>query len=339
MKSAFWAIAITILLFAGFNSQGGEAERPWVVYDGSDGPGKGKHIVFVSGDEEYRSEESLPQMAKILAKHHGFKATVLFAIDPKTGEINPKVNNNIPGLEALDNADLMVIFTRFRNLPDEQMKHVVDYVESGKPVVGLRTATHAFQIRGKSAYQKWTNTSKEWDGGFGRQVLGETWINHWVPNGKGWTRGVIAKDQANHPILKGIQDGDIFGPTGVYEVKLPMRETCTPLVLGQGINGNKVTDPPLEGKYNSPMMPVAWTNTFKAPNGQVARTFCTTMGSGQDFTSEGLRRLLINASYWTLHMEEQIPERSNVDIVGTYNPTTSRDGGHVKGVKPANLKM
>src|SRR3954452_14005708 len=135
------------------------AADPWLVVDGGDGPGKGKHVVLVSGDEEYRSEETLPQMAKILAKHHGFKCTVLFAIDPNTGFISPPTNNNIPGLEALATADLMVIFTRFRNLPDEQMKHVVDYVESGKPIVGLRTATHAFRIAASSKYLKYTNTS------------------------------------------------------------------------------------------------------------------------------------------------------------------------------------
>src|SRR6202453_2051633 len=95
-----------------------QAADPWVVYEGGEGPGKGKHVVLISGDEEYRSEETLPQLAKILAKHHGCKCTVLFAIDPKTGSINPMVNNNIPGLEALKTADLMIIFTRFRNLPD-----------------------------------------------------------------------------------------------------------------------------------------------------------------------------------------------------------------------------
>src|SRR5207247_6392577 len=108
--------------------------------------GKGKHIVLVSGDEEYRSEESLPQLGKILAKHHGFKCTVLFAIDKKDGTINPNQNDNIPGLEALKTADLMVVFLRFRNLPDEQMKHIDEYVAAGKPIVGMRTATHAFQI-------------------------------------------------------------------------------------------------------------------------------------------------------------------------------------------------
>src|SRR5512147_1583650 len=103
-----------------------------IVFEGSKGPGKGKHIVLVSGDEEYRSEEALPQLGKILAAQHGFKCTVLFAIDPKTGEINPNVNNNIPGLEALKTADLMIIATRFRNLPDDQMQHIASYVESGK---------------------------------------------------------------------------------------------------------------------------------------------------------------------------------------------------------------
>src|SRR5215204_2081815 len=120
------------------------AADPWLAIDGGDGPGKGKHVVLISGDEEYRSEEMLPQLARILAKHHGFKCTVLFAINPMDGTIDPNRNDNIPGLEALKSADLMVLFTRFRKLPDEQMKHIVEYVESGKPVTGLRTATHAF---------------------------------------------------------------------------------------------------------------------------------------------------------------------------------------------------
>src|ERR1700722_9910243 len=109
------------------------------------GKAKGKRIVLISGDEEYRSEEALPQFAKILATHHGFQCTVLFAID-KDGTINPNISN-IPGLEALKTADLMIIFTRFRDLPDEQMKHIVDYVESGKPIIGMRAATHAFNIK------------------------------------------------------------------------------------------------------------------------------------------------------------------------------------------------
>src|SRR5262249_52760406 len=94
------------------------ADDPWVVYEGREGPGRGKRIVFVTGDEEYRSEESMPALARILAVRHGFHCTVLFAIDPKTGAIDPGVVDNIPGLEALDGADLLVLFTRFRELPD-----------------------------------------------------------------------------------------------------------------------------------------------------------------------------------------------------------------------------
>src|SRR5437879_7902395 len=153
------------------------AADPWIVYDGFEGIGKGTHIVLISGDEEYRSEETLPQLAKILANHHGFKCTVLFAIDRKDSTINPNQRDNIPGLEALDAADLMVIFTRFRELPDDQMKHIVDYVKSGRPIIGMRTATHAFAFKKGATYARYSWDSKEWYGGFDRQVRGETWIS------------------------------------------------------------------------------------------------------------------------------------------------------------------
>src|ERR1700722_4338033 len=100
-------LALLIAVAASLACVPAKAADPWVVYDGGDGPGKGKHIVFVSGDEEYRSEEGLPQLAKILAVHHGFKCTVLFSVDPKDGTINPNETQNIPGLEALQTADLM----------------------------------------------------------------------------------------------------------------------------------------------------------------------------------------------------------------------------------------
>src|SRR5262249_28765032 len=158
---------------------------------------------LVSGDEEYRSEEALPQLAKILAKHHGFRCTVLFAIDSKDGTINPNQTNNIPGLEALKTADLMVIFTRFRDLPADQMKHIVDYVESGRPIVGMRTATHAFNPRTDKTYARYGWQNKEWEGGFGRQILGETWISHHGQHGKQSTRGIVAKGMENHLILRG----------------------------------------------------------------------------------------------------------------------------------------
>src|SRR5687767_609907 len=178
MRTIVFRLALPAMFLALVCVTSVSAADEWIVFDGGEGPGRGKHIVLVSGDEEYRSEEALPQLAKILSKHHGFKCTVLFAIDSKTGVVNPNQKDNIPGLESLATADLMVIFTRFRDLPDEQMKHIVDYVESGRPIIGIRTATHAFDIKGNKTYSKYGWTNKEWDGGFGRQVLGETWINH-----------------------------------------------------------------------------------------------------------------------------------------------------------------
>lgn len=312
------------------------AADPWVVFEGGEGPGKGKHIVFVSGDEEYRSEEALPQMAKILAKHHGFKCTVLFAID-KDGTINPNVSN-IPGLEALQKADLMFMFLRFRNLPDEQMKHIVDYVEAGKPIIGIRTSTHAFNIKGPSKYANYTWTSKDWPGGFGKQILGETWVNHWGGHGSQSTGGIIAKGAEDHPIVKGIKDRDIWGPTDVYEVKLPLPGDSKPIILGAVLTGMKPDDKPIEGKKNDPMMPIAWTKTYKTESGKSGRVFTSTLGASQDLEAEGSRRLLVNACYWALGLEDKIPAKSNVDIVGTYKPSPFKGGGFVKGVKPEDLK-
>ncbi len=317
----------------------GEAAEPWVVYEGQEGAGQGKHVVLVSGDEEYRSEEALPQLGKILAVRHGFKCTVLFPIDRKTGEINPDQNDNIPGLEALQSADLMIIATRFRNLPDEQMKHIVEYVESGRPVIGLRTATHAFQLKDGSGFIRYSWRNSEWNGGFGRQVLGETWISHHGRHGSESTRGIIAPEAGDHPILRGIQDGEIWGPTDVYGVRLPLPGDSRPLVLGQVVKGMQPEDPPVEGEKNEPMMPVAWVKSFTGSGGQPARIFTTTMGASQDLQNVGVRRLLVNAAYWAVGLESQITPTLNVDLVGTFEPTPFRFNGYQRGVRPEHHKL
>jgi type 1 glutamine amidotransferase len=309
------------------------AENPWVVYDGFDGPGKGKHIVLVSGDEEYRSEEFLPQLGKILANHHGFKCTVLFAIDPKSGTIDPNNTGNIPGLENLDTADLMIISTRFRDLPDEQMAHIDRYVKAGKPIIGIRTATHAFNIPEGKTYAKYSFDNKTWDGGFGRQILGETWIAHHGNHGSQSTRGAIAPGEENSAIIRGC--GDIWGPTDVYEVRLPLPGDCRPLVLGHVLTGMNSTDKPVEGKQNDPLLPVAWTKTYQGSDGHVGRVFTTTMGAAKDFESEGLRRLLVNASYWCLGLEEKIPVKAKVDLVGEYHALPFGSNKFRKEVKPS----
>jgi hypothetical protein len=315
------------------------AADPWLVVDGQAGPGKGKHVVLVSGDEEYRSEEALPQLAKILALRHGFKCTVLFAIDRKDGTINPNQNDNIPGLEALKAADLLVLFTRFRDLPDEQMRYIVDYVESGRPVVGLRTATHAFAVKEGSTISRYGWQNKEWDGGFGRHVLGETWINHHGQHGKQSTRGIVVPEMKDHPILRGIKDGDIWGPTDVYAVRLPLDADSKPLVLGQVLSGMHETDPPVNGKQNDPLMPIAWVKSFPASPGKTARVFTTTMGASQDLSNEGLRRLLVNACYWAVELDGRIVAKSNVDIVGEFQPHPFGFGTFTKGVRPTDYSV
>ncbi|HAK97622.1 MAG TPA: hypothetical protein DCM87_22180 [Planctomycetes bacterium] len=315
----------------------GAAPDPWVVYDGFDGPGKGKRIVLVSGDEEYRSEEAMTQLGRILAKRHGFTCTVLFGMDAEDGTINPVNTRNIPGLEALERADLMIIATRFRDLPDEQMRHIVAYVEAGKPIIGLRTATHAFNFQTSTTYARYSFNSKEWDGGFGRQILGETWINHHGHHGKESTRGVIAKGQEGHPIVRGCED--IWGPTDVYTVRLPLPGDSVPLVMGQVLEGMQPGDAPVKNQKNDPLMPIAWIKTYKGAKGNAGRVFTTTMGASTDLASEGLRRLLVNASYWCVGLEDKIPARANVDIVGEYKPTWFGFGTHKKGVRPSELKM
>jgi hypothetical protein len=241
-------------------------------------------------------------------------------------------------LEALETADLMIIATRFRNLPDEQMRYLVNYIESGKPMVAMRTATHAFNIKG-GTYARYSWNNKEWEGGFGKQVLGETWISHHGKHGSESTRGIVAPGQEKHPILRGIRSGDIWGPTDVYTVRLPLPGDSTTLVLGQVLTGMKPDDPPLEGAKNDPMMPVAWTKTYRTQSGKTARIFTTTMGASEDLSNEGVRRLLVNATYWALGMEKRIPARSDVALVGEYHPTRFGFGTYVKGKKPEDYGM
>jgi type 1 glutamine amidotransferase len=338
----FAALAFScVVLLAGLV----RADDPWLVVEGGEGPGKGKQVVLVSGDEEYRSEEALTQLAKILAKHHGFTCTVLYAIDPKTGEIAPNKGDNIPGLEALRKADLMVIATRFRNLPDEQMKEIDDYLKAGKPVIGMRTATHGFNIPKDRAYAHYGNgyggEKKEWADGFGRAVLGEKWITHHGHHGHESTRGLLAPEAKDHPVLRGIADGDIWGPTDVYGVRLPLPGDSKPLVLGQVLEGMKPDSPVVEGndaKKNDPMMPVAWVKSYAVEGGPSGRVFTTTMGAATDMASEGMRRLLVNACYWATGLEDKIPEKSVVDVVGTFEPTAFGFGSFKKGLKPADMK-
>ena len=321
-----------------FADRSASAADPWVTYPGGEGPGMRRQVVLISGDEEYRSEEALPQLAQILAERHGFTCTVLFAIG-EDGTITPTRTDNIPGLEALRTADLMVIATRFRDLPDDQMKEIDAYINSGRPVIGLRTATHAFNIADGKTYGRysWKSKREGWEGGFGRQVLGETWISHHGDHGKQSTRGIIAPGVADHPILRGIESGTIWGPTDVYGVRLPLPGDSQPLVLGEVVATMRPDGPPVEGEKNDPMLPVAWVKTFTGTEGKPSRVFTTTMGAATDLENAGVRRLLVNAVYWATGLEDQIKPEANVDLVGAYHPRPFGFGGAAKGVVPGSL--
>jgi hypothetical protein len=317
--------------------------QEWVVYEGGSGPGKGKHIVFLSGDEEYRSEEGLPQLARILARRHGFKCTVLFSIN-KQGEIDPKTKDNEPGMVALDSADLCVMLLRFREWPDAQMSHFVRYHLAGKPIIALRTSTHAFDYPAgsTSAYTRFGWQSKEWPGGFGKHVLGETWISHWGNHAVQATRGIVAPGAAKNPILNGVSD--VFGTTDVYEAAPP--PDAQVILNGQVLTGMTPTDPPatntkktnqgIEQPVNDPMMPIVWLRHRKNEAGKANKILTCTMGAATDLLNEDLRRLLVNGVYWGLG--RKIPARANVDLVGAYHPSTFGFGGFRKGVKPADLR-
>ncbi len=312
----------------------------WITVEGTDGPGKGKHILFISGDEEYRSEEALPMLAQVMARHHGFKSTVLFAIDPVTGFVDPEVQTNIPGMHHVDTADMIVMLIRFRELPDEDMGRFIDYTFAGKPILALRTSTHAFQYgrdplgrssdcasyRPASPYGKFTCDHVEYRGGFGRQVLGETWVAHHGHHAYEATRGVPNAAMKDHRILKGVDT--IWCPTDVYEAHPP--DDVEVLVDGHVLIGMDPKDPE---KPDTPTMPVTWIRQPKAETG-TGRILCSTMGAAMDLKDQSLRRLVVNGIYWCMGMESEISLDRSVDPVAAYDPTYYGYGGFQRGKRP-----
>jgi hypothetical protein len=328
MKRLAAAMVVSLLGLAPIASA-----KDWVVYEPKDGPGRGKHIVLLSGDEEYRSEEALPQLGKILSQRHGFKCTVLFAVDTN-GIINPNAQKSLSHPEALDSADLIIMALRYRNWPDDIMKHFADAYKRGVPIIGLRTSTHAFNgVKGE--YQEFNE--------FGKRVLGERWVSHWGGHKKEATRGVIEPSAKGDPILRGVED--IFGDTDVYEAAPPADAKI--LVRGQVLKGMKPTDEPADYRkkradkqeqgVNDPMMPIAWTREHRNEAGKVNRVLCTTMGSATDLQSEGLRRLIVNGVFWGLQMP--IPARANVDLVGEFNPTMYGFNSFKKSTRPSDYEL
>jgi hypothetical protein len=308
---------------------------------GKGGPGGGRHIVFLTGDEEYRSEEGLPMLAKILSQRHGFKTTVLFSLDPD-GTINPKNTKSVPNSAALDTADAVVMLLRFRNWPDEDMARFEKLLLAGKPIVALRTSTHAFNGFPKGS--RWETWNYNNEGGFGKRVLGETWLTHWGRHKVEATRGAIEPSQQNNPLLRGVTN--IFGETDVYEAYPPLDATI--LVRGIVLKTLTADSEPADYKkprstdkveqgVNDPAMPVAWTRMNKNANGTTNRIFTTTMGAATDLENEGLRRLLVNAMYWGLGLD--VPQKADVTFVDEYKPSFYGFDGFRKGLHPSDFEL
>jgi hypothetical protein len=312
-----------------------------VTYAAKSGAGQGKHIVFLTGDEEYRGEEGLPMLAKILSQRHGFKCTVLFSVDPD-GTINPKNTKSLSNPGALDTADAVVMLLRFRAWPDEDMARFEKFLSAGKPIVALRTSTHAFNGFPKgSAWESWNYNNQ---GGFGKRVLGETWLTHWGRHKSEATRGAIEPSQRDNPLLRGVTS--IFGETDVYEAYPPADATI--LVRGVVLNGMTPDAQPanyrkprstdkVEQGVNDPPMPVAWTRTNRTASGATNRVFTTTMGAATDLENEGLRRLVVNAVYWGLGLN--VPAKANVTYVDEYKPSFYGFDGFRKGLHASDFAL
>jgi len=245
---------------------------------------EGRRIVFICGEDEYESEKTMPLIAQETARKHGAAVTVL------TARPNPADPTDIPGLEALRTADLAVFYIRFRQLPDEQFRHIQDYLESGKPVIGLRTSTHAFQYPEGHRLERWND-------GFGIDVLGAPWIRHFGHSSS--TDVSVAWGAEEHPVLRGIPT-HFECRSWLYQVLPYPQEGAVPLLNGSTINPE---DNGWSYTGSTPRVhPVAWTRTHIGGG----RVFTTTMGHPEDFEIPAFRRLLLNAIHWTVGAEELI---------------------------------
>ncbi len=300
-----------------------------LTFQPKEGPGKGKHVVLLAGDEEYRSEEAMPMLGKILSQRHGFKCTVLFSAE-EDGTINPNKGDSLTHPESLDSADAIVMSLRFRHWKPETVARFKAAVARGIPIVGLRTSTHAFN-------------DKEL-GDFGKDVLGEKWVSHWGGHKTQATLGIVEKASEIEAIMHGVSD--VFGTTDVYEAYPPADAKI--LLRGQVLKGMTPTDAPADSRkkrstdkeeqgINDPMMPVAWTREVANAAGKTNRVLCTTMGAASDLPNEGLRRLVINGVYWGLGLD--VPQKADVAFVDPFEPTFYGFKGSIPGLKVDDLDL
>lgn len=284
LKSVVCLFTIGILLLTVFTSAAQSQKKQ----------SKKPLIVFVTGDHEYSGEETLPLIAAELEKNYGMRTLVLKASPDHNAE------ENIPGLEALKDADLAVFYLRWRRLPADQVKFIDDYLKSGKPVIGFRTSTHAFNYPKGHPLEKW-NTFGEFalgaPGGWGKG--GHTHYGH-----ESSTDVAIIPAERNNPILTGVKPAFHVRSWLYHIVPDYPSKGATWLLMGTAV------DPDKKAVEN----PVAWT--WKTAAG--GKVFTTTLGHPDDFKDESFQRLLINAMHWAVG--KPIPKKwaGKVDIQVPY---------------------
>jgi type 1 glutamine amidotransferase len=228
------------------------------------------HVVFMIGEDEYHTWETLPEFARKELEPRGYRVTIVNA--------DSADKNSFPGLvEALRTADLLVLSVRRRTPPAEQLDAVRAYLAAGKPLVGVRTACHAFALRPTDPPA--TAPRSTWQD-FDPEVLGGHYTNH-HPDGPP-TVVTLAPRAGTHPILKGILVERLIGAGSLYKVS-PLEKDTTPLLMGT------IPDQPPE--------PVAWTHLYARKQ---ARIFYTSLGHPDDFKNAEFRRLLLNGVEWAI---------------------------------------
>ncbi len=275
-------------------------------------------VVFVTGDEEYRSEESMPMLARILKNRYGFDVEVAYSVTD--GFIDPNRRDNIAGLEALENADMMVMFTRFRNLPDDQLQYILDFAESGRPMAGFRTSTHAFRY---GENHPGHHLDEEWP----LQVFGLPWIRHFGAENS--TNVFLPEENRGHPVLNGVDP--FYARSWLYDAS-ELSSAAEPLLIGRAVEGD---DP--EGDHFGDPQVVAWTKLYEGENG-TGRVFFTTLGHPYDFNNLYMRRTAIQGIFWALGLENKIPEEGlNVDVIRFYNPNPAGVDQFKQNIRPGDI--
>ncbi len=231
-------------------------------------------IAYVCGDHEYSGEVTLPLFAQAMEQRYQFRSDLIRSAPDQNAE------SNIPGLERLADADLCVLFLRWRKLPKEQLDHLDTYLKSGKPVVALRTSSHSFNYPKGDPLEEWNRfASSAFGAPPGWNAEGHRHYGH-----ESTTRVTAAAPQ--HDLLRGVAT-PFNAPSWLYHVlpKFPPREAAI-LLTGEAINPNRPAIP----------NPVAWTWI----NEYGAKSFYTSLGHPGDFALEPFQRLLTNALHWAL---------------------------------------